>query len=163
MPTSESVWDYPRPPRLEPTPRRIRLAHAGTLIADTTHAVRILETSHPPVYYLPQADITMHLLRPATRRGSFCEWKGTAAYWDLLTPDGSLAIPSVAWSYATPNSTYANLAHHLAFYPGHFQSPGDACTVDGESVLAQPGDFYGGWITADITGPFKGAPGTFGW
>ena len=164
MPTprpKESVWDYPRPPRLESTPRRIRLVHNGIVVTDSTRALRILETSHPPVYYMPQADIAMALLRPSSRRGSFCEWKGTAQYWDLTLEGHTLA--GVAWSYASPTARYADLAHHLAFYPGRFQSPGDECSVDGEAVLAQPGDFYGGWITSDLTGPFKGAPGTLGW
>ena len=167
-PGTESVWDYPRPPRLEPTPRRIRITHGAHLLADTTAALRILETSHPPVYYLPQSDLTMRLLRPSPRRGSFCEWKGTAQYWDVLlpsTPDGAPAqtLPAIAWSYPDPTRTYAALKDHLAFYCAPFQPPTGTCTVAGEQVTPQPGGFYGGWITADLTGPFKGAPGTLGW
>lgn len=160
----ESVWDYPRPPRLEPTSRHIRIVHAGLVIADTTGALRILETSHPPVYYLPQTDIAMHLLQRSTRRGSFCEFKGVAAYWNLHLPSPTpQTIPDVAWSYASPTHGYAALANHLAFYPGRLRECNVECSVDGEIVLAQPGDFYGGWITSDLTGPFKGAPGTLGW
>ncbi len=158
--TTESVWDYPRPPRLEPTARRLRIVHRGVVIADATSAFRILETSHPPVYYLPPADIAMHLLKPSTRRGSFCEFKGIAQYWNLaLTGENTELVPDVAWSYAQPTGSYAALAGYLAFYASRV----DECTVDGERVLAQPGDFYGGWITSDLTGPFKGAPGTLGW
>ncbi len=167
--TVESVWDYPRPPKLESTPRHLRIVHAGIVLADTTRALRILETSHPPVYYIPQADILMQLLRPASRRGSFCEFKGIATYWDLdlggaHQPDGTPApatpvVTAAAWSYADPSRAYRALKDHLAFYATKL----DACTVDGERVLAQPGDFYGGWITSHVRGPFKGAPGTLGW
>ena len=150
---TESVWDYPRPPRLEPTSRRIRIVHAGHTLADTTQALRILETSHPPVYYLPPAQIRMDLLQRSASRGSFCEFKGVAIYWNF----GSVA--DVAWSYERPAGAYAALAGHLAFYASRV----DECWVDGERVIPQPGDFYGGWITADLRGPFKGAPGTRGW
>ena len=150
---TESVWDYPRPPRLEPTSRRIRIVHAGQTLADTTQALRILETSHPPVYYLPPAQVRMDLLHRSASRGSFCEFKGVATYWDL----GPAA--DVAWSYERPTGTYAALAGHLAFYASRV----DECWVDDERVVPQPGDFYGGWITADLRGPFKGAPGTRGW
>ena len=150
---TESVWDYPRPPRLEPTSRRIRIVLAGQTLADTTQAVRILETSHPPVYYLPPAQVRMDLLRRSASRGSFCEFKGVATYWSL----GPAA--DVAWSYEQPTGSYAALAGHLAFYASRV----DECWVDDEQVVPQPGDFYGGWITADLRGPFKGAPGTRGW
>lgn len=165
----ESVWDYPRPPRLEAAPRHLRITHAGIVLADTTRALRILETSHPPVFYLPQADILMQLLRPSSRRGSFCEFKGIATYWNIdldgaHLPNGDLApptpiVPAAAWSYAHPSPAYRALRDHLAFYA----SKVDECTVDGERVGAQPGDFYGGWITSHVRGPFKGAPGTLGW
>ena len=155
---TESVWDYPRPPRLEPSPRHLRIVHAGEVIADTTRALRILETSHPPVYYLPPVDVAMHLLVPSARRGSFCEFKGTARYWTLSLP-GRSAVADVAWSYADPSPGYADLQDYLAFYASRV----DECTVDGERVQPQPGDFYGGWITSHVTGPFKGAPGTLGW
>ena len=146
-PMPESVWDYPRPPRLEPTSRRIAITHAGRLLADTTRALRILETSHPPVYYIAQADIEMTRLVPSNRRGSFCEFKGSATYWSLV--DG----PSdIAWSYPNPTPRYAALKDHLAFYASRV----DACTVDGERVEPQPGDFYGGWITSHVAGPASG-------
>ena len=155
---TESVWDYPRPPRLEPSPRHLRIVHAGVVIAETSRSMRILETSHPPVYYLPPADLRMDLLRAATRRGSFCEFKGAAAYWSLVLPDGR-HVEDVAWSYPDPSRPYAALKDHLAFYGSRV----DECYVDGERVQPQPGDFYGGWITSHVTGPFKGAPGTMGW
>ncbi len=165
-PAVESVWDYPRPPRLEATARRIRIVHCGVVIADTTHALRILETSHPPVYYIPPADLALGYLVPSARRSSFCEFKGSASYW---TVDVSAALadasnvsrvsPDAAWSYARPSAAYAALKDHLAFYASRV----DECTVDGERVVPQPGDFYGGWITSHVQGPFKGAPGTMGW
>ncbi len=157
----ESVWDYPRPPRLEPTSRTICIVHAGITIAATTRAVRILETSHPPVYYLPPADLNLACLRASQRRSSFCEFKGTATYWSLdLTSAGiDVKVPDVAWSYHAPATQYAALKDHLAFYASRLET----CTVDGEPAVAQPGDFYGGWITSHVNGPFKGAPGTLGW
>ncbi len=153
----ESVWDYPRPPRLEKSERRITIVHAGVTIADTSRAMRILETSHPPVYYIPQADIAMESLQPSARRGSFCEFKGVASYWSLDV--GGRRVEDVAWSYARPSAGYAALKDHLAFYASRV----DECSVDGERVVPQPGDFYGGWITSHVTGPFKGSPGTMGW
>ena len=158
----ESVWDYPRPPRLERTTRRLRVVHAGQVIADSAEAWRILETSHPPVYYIPPADIAMEFLRVSARRSSFCEFKGSATYWsiDLRKVNTAAAIVAdAAWSYVDPTSAYEGLRDHLAFYASRV----DECTVDGERVQAQPGDFYGGWITSHIQGPFKGAPGTLGW
>ena len=161
----ESVWDYPRPPRLERTGSHLIIMHCGVVLADTTNALRILETSHPPVYYIPPADIAMRLLRPSTRRGSFCEFKGAASYWDVAmnaTPgESQRSCESLAagWSYSDPSPEYAMLRDHLAFYASKL----DECTVDGERVSAQDGDFYGGWITSSVTGPFKGAPGTLGW
>ena len=155
----ESVWDYPRPPRLEASARHLTIVHAGVTIADTIHSVRILETSHPPVYYIPQADIAMEYVKPSSRRGSFCEFKGVASYWSLILPDGRGRVEDVAWSYARPAGSYATLKDYLAFYASRV----DACTVDGEIVAPQPGDFYGGWITSHVKGPFKGAPGTMGW
>jgi uncharacterized protein (DUF427 family) len=157
-PLSESVWDYPRPPRLEGNPRHLRIVHAGVLLAETSRSLRILETSHPPVYYIPQGDIAMHLMRPSSRRGSFCEFKGAAAYWSLALP-GQPLYADIAWSYADPTRPYAALKDHLAFYANRV----DECSVDGERVQPQPGDFYGGWITSHVRGPFKGAPGTLGW
>jgi uncharacterized protein (DUF427 family) len=153
----ESVWDYPRPPRLEPTHRRIRILHAGQTLADTTAALRILETSHPPVYYLPQSKLAMEFLQPSSTRKSYCEFKGFATYWNFVM--NGVVVPDIAWSYEQPSKPYAALAHHLAFYA----SKPDECWVDDERVIPQPGDFYGGWITSDLVGPFKGAPGTLGW
>jgi uncharacterized protein (DUF427 family) len=153
----ESVWDYPRPPRLEASPRHLRIVHRGIVLADTTRALRILETSHPPVYYISQADLAMECLRPSDRRSSFCEFKGSATYWSVQI-EGDVS-PDVAWSYAHPSPAYATLRDHLAFYASRM----DECWVDGERVEPQPGDFYGGWITSHVEGPFKGAPGTLGW
>jgi uncharacterized protein (DUF427 family) len=155
-PGQESVWDYPRPPRLEPTARRIRVVFAGVTIADSRRAHRVLETSHPPVYYIPPADIQMQHLS-LTPQGSFCEWKGRAAYYTLVV--GDRRAENVAWSYPDPTPTFAAIEGALAFYAG----PMDACYVDDELVTPQPGGFYGGWITADVVGPFKGGPGTWGW
>lgn len=161
----ESVWDYPRPPRLEPTSRLLRIVHRGIVLAETTRAFRILETSHPPVFYIAQSDIAMQYLKPSSRRSSFCEFKGSATYWTiditaaLAAPDPGALSADAAWSYAKPTAAYAALRDHLAFYASRV----DECTVDGEQVLAQPGDFYGGWITSHVKGPFKGLPGTLGW
>lgn len=145
----ESVWDYPRPPRVEPTSRRIRVHFAGLLIADSTRAVRVLETSHPPAYYVPPADIRMDLLE-ATSRRTFCEFKGTASYWTLRAA-GREAV-DVAWSYSKPTRGFEAITGHLAFYASRL----DECFVDEERVVPQAGSFYGGWITAEIEGPFKG-------
>ena len=152
----ESVWDYPRPPRLEPTSEHIRIFLGGELIADTTAAVRVLETSHPPVYYLPLEDFAPDVLVPVSG-SSFCEYKGKAAYFVVVA--GGTRARRAAWTYPDPVSGYGPLASRAAVYPGKM----DRCTVDGEEVQAQAGDFYGGWITGRITGPFKGAPGTGGW
>ncbi len=155
-PGQESVWDYPRPPRLEPTSKQIRIECAGEVIASTNGAYRVLETSHPPVYYLPPADTRMELLTRASG-SSFCEWKGHAGYYDLVI--GERTIRKAAWFYAKPAAAFSPIAEYVAFYPSKM----DACYVDGELAVAQPGDFYGGWITSDIVGPFKGGAGTWGW
>lgn len=155
-PGQESVWDYPRPPRVEPTSKHVRIVFNGVVIAETRRALRVLETSHPPVYYLPPADIRMEYLTP-TGRGTYCEFKGAARYWTLRV--GDRTAENVAWSYPDPAPGFEAIRDHLAFYAG----PMDACTVDGERVTPQPGGFYGGWITSDIVGPFKGGPGTLGW
>lgn len=152
----ESVWDYPRPPLLERTPKRLRVFFAGVTIADTIAGWRVCETSHPPVYYIPQADIAMAHLEPAPG-SSFCEFKGVARYWSLDV--GGRRADKAAWSYDAPARAFAGIAGHLAFYVSRV----DACFVGDERVQAQDGDFYGGWITGDIVGPFKGAPGTRGW
>jgi uncharacterized protein (DUF427 family) len=156
QPGQESVWDYPRPPRLEDSTKRIRIVFNGVTIADTQRAKRILETSHPPVYYIPPQDVRMDLLTPA-RRTTVCEWKGAANYY-TLNVDGKVA-EQAAWFYPQPNAQYAAIQDYIAFYPGKM----DACYVDDEQVKPQPGDFYGGWITIEIVGPFKGDPGTMGW
>jgi uncharacterized protein (DUF427 family) len=145
---TESVWDYPRPPRLEATTRHVVVTHRGTVVAESRRPWRVLETSHPPVFYLPAADVRTDLLRPNPRR-TVCEWKGQAAYVDLALPDA--AVPEVAWYYPEPNPDFAPIADAFAFYASRV----DRCTVDGEVVVPQPGRFYGGWITAGIQGPFK--------
>jgi len=152
----ESVWDYPRPPRVEPTAKRIRVIFNGVVIADTTNAKRVLETSHPPSYYIPQADIHMEYVTQTPTR-TFCEYKGSANYWTLSV--GDQVSEDAAWSYAAPNSGYEAIKDHLAFYASRV----DECYVDDERVSAQAGDFYGGWITSEIVGPFKGGTGTWGW
>ena len=152
----ESVWDYPRPPRVEPTGKRIRVIFNGVVIADTTHALRVLETSHPPSYYIPQADINMDYLQ-ATRSRTFCEYKGGASYWTIQV--GERTSEDAAWSYANPNQGYEAIKDHLAFYVSRV----DEAYVDDEKVIPQAGDFYGGWITHEIVGPFKGGAGTQGW
>ena len=155
-PGQESVWDYPRPPRLERVEKPIEAFFAGERVVSTARAFRVLETSHPPVYYLPPEDVRMDLLRPAGG-GSFCEWKGGAEYLDLVV--GDRAAPKVAWRYPTPAAAFAPIAGYLAFYA----APLDRATVGGQAVESQPGGFYGGWVTPEIVGPFKGAPGSMGW
>lgn len=155
-PGQESVWDYPRPPRVEETDRHIQIVFNGVVIADTRRAWRVLETSHPPVYYLPPDDVQrQYLIR--TSGSSYCEWKGSAGYYTLTVEDRS--VPNAAWFYPNPTPAFAVIRDYIAFYPGKM----DRCTVDGEVVQAQSGDFYGGWITKEIVGPFKGGPGTTGW
>ena len=152
----ESVWDYPRPPHVERCPRRVRVVAGDITIADSVRALRVLETSHPPAIYVPAEDVRMDLLRPSPRRTA-CEYKGLASYWSLAAP---VAAPGdVAWSYEDPLPGYETLRGCIAFYPGRV----DACYLDDERVTPQAGDFYGGWVTAEIEGPFKGGPGTFGW
>jgi uncharacterized protein (DUF427 family) len=156
LPGQESVWDYPRPAIAEPTARRIRIVHQGVVLADTRSAWRTLETSHPPTYYLPQADIAMAHLMPNPAR-SICEWKGQAAYWDVMIGDDRIA--QAGWSYPAPTALFAGIAGHIAFYAAPF----DDVMVDGEQVTPQPGGFYGGWITAREAGPYKGIPGSRFW
>ncbi|WP_306324568.1 DUF427 domain-containing protein [Streptomyces venezuelae] len=153
---TESVWDYPRPPRVVPDARRVTVHHAGVDLADSRRCVRVLETSHPPVFYVPRHDVRMDLLTP-TAGSTHCEWKGEATYWTLTVLGRT--VDNAAWSYEEPDPAYAALTGHLAFYPGRV----DSCTVGGERVLPQPGGFYGGWITDEIIGPFKGLPGSAGW
>lgn len=155
-PGQESVWDYPRPPRLEQTERRVQVIFQGITIADTKQAARVLETSHPPVYYIPPDDIALQYLSSADGH-SWCEWKGQAHYY-AVTVNGQ-QMQNAAWYYPQPTPAFASIANYVAFYPSKM----DACYVAGELVQAQSGDFYGGWITSEIVGPFKGGVGTWGW
>jgi uncharacterized protein (DUF427 family) len=152
----ESVWDYPRPPRVEVCGQRLRVEFNGVTVADSSRAYRLLETSHPPVYYIPPEDVKTELLKP-NDMFSFCEYKGSAKYWDLQV--GDRVSVAAAWSYPSPSGGFAMLRGHLAFYASRV----DACFVDDERVKPQPGDFYGGWITSNLVGPFKGVPGSRGW
>ena len=146
-PGQESVWDYPRPPRAEAVTKHVRVTFNGEVIADTNRAFRVLETSHPPVYYLPQDDIKMDLLS-ASSRSSFCEFKGSARYWDInVNGEG---VTNVGWSYPAPTRGFEAIKDYIAFYPSKME----ACFLGDEQVAAQAGDFYGGWITGDIVGPF---------
>ncbi|WP_341957268.1 DUF427 domain-containing protein [Microbacterium sp. LWH13-1.2] len=155
-PGQESVWDYPRPPRVERVPERVTIRLGGALIADTRDAVRVLETSHPPVFYLPIADFGEGALADAPG-SSFCEFKGAARYLDVR--GGSLVAAGAAWNYPNPTAGFEVLADRVAVYAG----PMDECTVGGETVVPQPGGFYGGWVTSSVVGPFKGVPGSMGW
>ena len=155
-PGQESVWDYPRPPRVDPSPSHVTVTFAGRVIADTVRSVRVLETSQPPAFYLPPDDVALDLLRPSRRRTA-CEWKGIAVYHDLVV--GDRVARDAAWSYPEPRPAYEAIAGYLAFYPRLV----DECRVDGELVRANEGDFYGGWITSRVVGPFKGGPGSRGW
>jgi uncharacterized protein (DUF427 family) len=150
------VWAFPRPAIAQPTSARILIEHCGFIIADTRSAIRTLETSHPPSYYIPCADIALDVLRRA-QGSSFCEWKGSATYWDVVMED--VVLSGVGWSYADPTPAFAPLRDCVAFYA----SPFDRCSVDGEAVTPQLGGFYGGWITSRVVGPFKGLPGSRGW
>jgi len=152
----ESVWDYPRPPRFESTSRHVRVELAGVTLADTRSAFRVLETSHPPVYYLPPRDIAMQYLCES-ERSSYCEWKGRAGYYSAVV--GDTRVEHAAWFYPDPTPAFQPIRNFIAFYPGLL----DGCYVDGERVESQPGDFYGGWITSDLVGPFKGGSGSQGW
>jgi len=155
-PGQESVWDYPRPPRLENSNRRIQVVFGGVTLADTRRASRVLETSHPPVYYIPPEDVLTECLTRAPGE-SYCEWKGLASYYTIAI--GDKRAENAAWFYPDPTPAFAALKNYVAFYPGRM----DACFVDAERVLSQPGEFYGGWITSEIVGPFKGEAGTLGW
>ncbi len=155
-PGQESVWSYPRPPALEPVTARLVVVCGGVTIADTSHGLRVLETSHPPVYYFPPADVRREHLERSSR-SSYCEWKGQAVFYDVRV--GDRVLPGVAWAYPEPTGRFAALAHHVAFYC----APMDACHVGGERATPQPGNFYGGWVTSRVVGPFKGIPGSSGW
>jgi uncharacterized protein (DUF427 family) len=155
-PGQASVWDYPRPPRLEPVSALLEVVLGGEMVAATTRAYRVLETSHPPNYYFPTDDVVAGALERSDGR-SFCEWKGRAHY--LTVRGGDRVEVDAAWGYESPSEAFAPIRGYVAFYPGRM----DACFVDGEVVTPQPSDFYGGWITSTIAGPFKGAPGSRGW
>ena len=155
-PGQESVWDYPRPPRVESSNERVRVIFNGVVIADSERAKRVLETSHPPTYYIPEGDVRMEYLT-ATQRTTWCEWKGRARYYTVMVGDRS--AQEAAWAYPDPAQGYGAIKGHMAFYAQAM----DACYVGEEQVQAQAGDFYGGWITKDIVGPFKGGLGTVGW
>ncbi len=151
-----SVWDYPRPPSVEAVTEVVRVLWLGRTVAETYGAVRLLETASPPTYYVPPSDVDPSLLVPGDRR-TFCEWKGTAQYFDLRL--GDQVSPEAAWSYPDPLQPYRALREYLSFYPGRVT----ACYVGSTRVKPQPGAYYGGWVTPDLVGPFKGEPGTEGW
>ncbi|MGP4058427.1 DUF427 domain-containing protein [Mycobacterium sp. 4D054] len=155
-PGQESVWDYPRPPRLEVFRGSITVELGGVTVAATDQAWRVLETSHPPTYYLPAGCFQAGVLRPA-EGSSWCEWKGEASYFDLVT--AAVSAVRAAWAYRRPTRPFAAIAGAVAVMPALV----DRCTVNGETVTPQPGGFYGGWITSSIAGPFKGVPGSAGW
>jgi len=155
-PGQESVWDYPRPPRVEAVNVPLRVEFGGVVIAETTRGLRVLETAHAPTYYFPREDVKLeHLMRGRGR--SVCEWKGEASCWTVTA--GGRTVTDGAWSFEHPSSGYEAIQKYLAFYAQKM----DACYVGDERVTPQPGRFYGGWITANIVGPVKGEPGTEGW
>jgi len=153
-PGQESVWDYPRPPSIEPDSRLVEVKSAGVVIASSTSTVRVLETASQPTFYLPPDAVDWTRLLRA-KGSSLCEWKGRATYWALLS---SPELGAVGWSYEAPTSTFERIRSYVSFYPAKVE-----CYVSGERVLPQLGGFYGGWITSEVVGPFKGEPGTAGW
>ncbi len=155
-PGQESVWDYPRPPAVVRTTSHIRVVHRGVTIADTHDAIRVLETSQPPAFYIPRDGVAHKHLIPGFDR-SFCEWKGPATYWSVVV--GGVITANAAWSYEAPTPQFVEIRGHVAFYAQLL----DECWVDNECVVANPGTFYGGWITSKVVGPFKGDPGTGHW
>ena len=155
-PGQESVWDYPRPPRVDPSTEHVEVVLDGVVVADTSEALRVLETSHPPAYYLPYAAFADGALVPVAG-STYCEFKGHASYFDVVV-DGARA-GRAAWTYRDPSPGFEALREFVSVMPGAM----DRCTVDGEVVRSQDGGFYGGWITARVVGPFKGGPGTLGW
>jgi uncharacterized protein (DUF427 family) len=155
-PGQESVWDYPRPPRVDPSDEVVEVRLGGRVVARSTRTLRILETSHPPTYYLPEEDFVPGVLRPIAG-ATWCEWKGAAAYFDLVA--GDTVARRAAWTYPDPMPGFEAVVGHVAVMPAAV----DACTVDGEVVTPQEGGFYGGWVTSRVVGPFKGGPGTWGW
>lgn len=158
-PGQESVWDYPRPPAVDPDDRRVVVEDpTGRVVADTRRAVRVLETSHPPGFYVPREDVDLDALRPQAAPRTVCEWKGAATYWDLHLPDGTV-LRDVGWSYETPGPGFAAIAGHVTVYPERV----GRCLVGDEVVRPQEGTFYGGWITDEVVGPFKGGEGSMFW
>ena len=158
----ESVWDYPRPPRLERVDWRVRVVHAGATVVDAPHAFRVLETSQPPAYYVASEFVDHDLLTPSRARRTMCEWKGVADYADIVVPRSGRApavVEQAGWTYPQPTPAFAPLVGHWAFYA----QKADECWIDDERVTSNEGSFYGGWVTANVTGPFKGAPGTMHW
>ncbi len=155
-PGQESVWDYPRPPRLERTTALLQIELGGVVVAETRDGWRVLETSHPPTYYLPRAAFGEGALRPSAG-ASWCEWKGQATYFDLVS--GATLAPRAAWTYEQPTPGFEPIAGAIALMAARV----DRCLVDGEVVTPQPGGFYGGWVTQAIAGPIKGIPGSMGW
>jgi len=153
-PEQESVWDYPRPPRIERIDWSLKVVQDGEVLAETTKGVRVLETSHPPCFYFPPECVDFDRLEPSPTR-TFCEWKGQARYWSLKTAGG--LVRDAAWAYSDPIEPL--MKDHVSFYAGRVE----ACSVNGERVVPQEGDFYGGWILSWVKGPFKGGPGTRGW
>jgi uncharacterized protein (DUF427 family) len=158
IPKKENVRDYPRPPALEPTTRHLKVMLDGHVIADTKQAYRVLETHHPPTYYLPPEDCKTEAIREAPGGQTMCEWKGKAIYYDVVSPGTGNTVSRRVWAYKTPTQRFLPIAGYYSFYASPFE-----CYVDGERVEPQPGDFYGGWKTSDIEGPIKGSPGTMFW
>jgi uncharacterized protein (DUF427 family) len=155
-PGQESVWDFPRPPRVEPVAERLRVVIGGEVVAETTRGLRVVETASPPSYYFPPEDVELDALDRSTH-WSVCEWKGEAAYHSYAR--AGRRVENVAWSYERPNPGYEALAGHLAFYAGRV----DEAWIGDERATPQAGEFYGGWISSRVVGPFKGDPGTRGW
>ncbi len=153
----ERVWDYPRPPAVAACQHRVRVQLGAVMLADSSHALRVLETSHPPTVYVPPGDVRLDLLSESEAGSTWCEFKGAAHYVDA-TIDGR-RVTAVGWAYRDPSAGYEQLRDHIAFYPGRV----DAAWLGEERVEGQRSDFYGGWITTDLVGPFKGPPGTLGW
>jgi len=151
-PGQESVWDYPRPPALVASDRLVVVRHDGEVVAESRSAHRVLETSHPPTWYVPPGDVADGVVARSHARSTWCEWKGAATYWDVL------GLEAGAWSYEDPTPGFFGLTGYLAFSPARLE-----CFVDGERVRPQEGGFYGGWVTDDVVGPFKGGPGSWGW
>lgn len=156
-PDQESVWAYPRPPRLEPSTALVQVRLGSILVAETRSAWRVLETSHPPTWYLPPGSVISQQLVRSGSPSTGCEWKGAATYWDVLGANGA-RLRAAAWTYERPTAPFAAITGYFAFRAGEL-----SCSVNGIEVVPQPGDFYAGWITPDVVGPFKGEPGSWGW